>query len=133
MTRVRHPALGVAVALALSGCSGFTDPATRLAYDLEEASGELGPNEGARLTAVHATPSAAGECEGPYRVQLDQVGALFVWCRDARGATVSSHSTTYHGSYVDTPRTIMVDKPAGTPLRIELARRSGRATIVGAS
>ena len=121
------------VALALTGCKGLTDPATRLAGDIEQASGDLGSDEGARLTLVHRTPSAAGECEGPYRVQLDDVGALFVWCRDARGATVSSHSTTAHGSYVDTARTLVVDKPAGSPLRIGLVRRNGRATIVGAS
>ena len=125
----RHALLG---ALALAGCSALTDPATRLADDLEAASEALAGDEGAQLTWVHRTPSAAGECEGPYRVQFDAVDALFVWCRDARGATVSSHSTTHHGSQVDTARTIVVDKPAGSPLEIELVRRNGRATIVGA-
>ena len=55
------------------------------------------------------------------------VGALIVWCRDARGDTVSSHSTSYHRDYVDTARTIILDTPARAPLRIELVRRSGRA------
>ena len=121
------------LALALGACNALTDPATRLAADLAAASGDLGAEEGARLTVVHATPSAPGECEGPYRVQLDEVGALFVWCYDAHGATVSSHSSTAHGSAVATARTLIVDKPAGAPLRIELARQGGRATIVGAS
>jgi hypothetical protein len=122
-----------ALALVLSGCSGFTDPATRLAYDLENANGELGARDGARYTLLHAVPSAAGECEGPYKVQLDQVGAIIVWCYDEAGNTVSSHSTSYHRNFADTPRTIILDKPAGETLRIELVRRNGRAAIVGAS
>ena len=123
----------MALLAALAGCSWLSDPATRLAYDLEAASGDLADEEGARLILVHETPSAAGQCEGAYRVQLDDVGALIVWCFDASGATVSSHSTTYHRSYVDTARTIIVDKPAGAPLRVELVRRNGRATIAEAS
>jgi hypothetical protein len=119
--------------LLLAGCGDFTDPATRLASDLERTSHELAPDEGAHMTLVHRTPSARGECEGPYKVQLDAVGAIIVWCMDATGQTVSSHSTTFHSRFVDTARTIILDKPAGSPLQIELTRRSGRPTIVGAS
>ena len=123
----------VAVPLLLGGCGYFTDAATRLAYDLEEASGRLPAGGGGSFTLVHATPSATGECEGPYKVQLDEAGALIIWCYDGNGNTVASFSTTYHGRFVDTARTFIVDKPAGNPLRVELARRNGRPTIVGAS
>ena len=41
------------------GCDGFTDPATRLAADLEAASNRLGGVAGAAYTASHRTPSKA--------------------------------------------------------------------------
>lgn len=118
-------------ALALSGC--WTDAATRLAQDLKSGAARLGPNEGAKASLVHRVPSRAGECTGPYRVQLDRVGAIIVWCKDATGAvTVSSHSTTSHGRIVDTPETYIVDKAAGEPLMIGLERLGGRVLISSA-
>lgn len=115
----------------LAGCSGFTDAATRLAYDLESGAGQVGPADGARWTVVHRTPSRRGECGGAYTVQMDKVGALIIWCKDAAGtATVSSHSTTYHARYVDTPETYHLEKKAGESLVIELARRGGRVVVV---
>jgi hypothetical protein len=121
----------LAAFVMLAGCDLFTDAATRLAYDLESAAGRLGSGDGSRYTLVHATPSARGQCVGPYRVQVDRVGAIVVWCHDAGGATVSSHSTTYHSRYVDIAATVIVDKPAGAPLTLELERRGGRPVIVG--
>jgi hypothetical protein len=124
-------ALGAAGALLLAGC--LTDAATRLAYDLEAAAGRVGSGEGAAYTLVHRAPSRRGECEGPYRVQLDQVGAIIVWCKDAAGdKTVSSHSTTYHSRYVATAQTTILEKPARAPLTVELQRRGGRVVIVAA-
>ena len=98
--------------VVLTGC--FTDAATRLAYDLETAAGRVGPSDGANYTLVHRVPSNSGECVGPYRIQVDRVGAIIVWCKDAGGSTVSSHSTTYHARFVDTPQTSIIDKPAKT-------------------
>ena len=80
-------------------------------------------------SAHHATPSRAGQCDGPYEVQVDKVGAIIVWCYDAAGKTVSSHSTSSHGRAVETPRTWIVDKGAGETLIIDLERRGGRAVI----
>ncbi len=113
----------------LAGCGIGTDPATRLAYDLEAGANRLGTESGARYGVEHRTPSRSGECEGPYSVQVDKVGALFIWCRDGAGRTVSSHSTSYHARFVDTPRTFILEKPAGATLTIELERRAGRAVI----
>lgn len=120
---------GLAALVALAACGFATDPATRLAADLEDAANELSTQDGATGSLHHATPSRAGECEGPYKVQLDEVGAMIVWCYDAAGNTVSSHSTSSHRGAVDTPRTWIVDKGAGETLIVDLERRGGRAVI----
>lgn len=129
-----NPMRGAVMAFAsVSLCACLTDAATRLAYDLESAAERLDSAEGAKFQLVHRVPSKRGECEGPYRVQFDRVGALVIWCQDETGGTVSSHSTSYHGRFVDTPTTTILDKPAKAPLVIQLERRGGRAVIVGAS
>ena len=116
----------------LAGCFvDLTDAATRLAYDIEAGVSHLGSASGARYTIQHHTPSKPGDCTGPYTVQLDKVGALIIWCKDAAGHTVSSHSTSYHARFVDTPQTYILEKPAGATLIIDIERRGGRAVIVG--
>jgi hypothetical protein len=115
----------------LTGCDIGTDAATRLAYDIEAGSNRLGKGAGAKYSIEHKTPSKAGECAGPYTVQLDKVGAMIIWCRDNVGKAVSSHSTSYHGRFVDTPQTYLLEKPAGGTLIIDLERRDGRAVVVG--
>ena len=106
--------------IAVTGCDLATDPATRLAYELEAGTGRLGREAGATYTVQHNQPSKSGECIGPYKVQLDKVGALIIWCNDASRHTVSSHSTSYHARFVDTPQTYIVEKSAGTALTIDL-------------
>ncbi len=86
---------------------------------------------GATDAVYHATPSRPGQCDGPYKVQLDRVGAMIVWCMDAAGNTVSSHSTSSHNRAVDTSQTFIVDKGAGKTLIVDLERRGGRAVITG--
>ena len=77
----------------MTGCDIGTDAATRLAYDIEAGTNRLGKEAGAKYSIEHKTPSKAGECAGPYTVQLDKVGAIIIWCRDAAGKTVASHRT----------------------------------------
>lgn len=113
----------------LTGC--FTDAATRLAFDIEAGVNRLGREAGAEYSIRHKTPSKPGECTGPYTVQLDKVGALIVWCRNAAGNTVSSHSTSYHSRFADTPQTYILEKPAGSALVIDFERRGSRAVITG--
>jgi hypothetical protein len=113
----------------VAGCDIGTDAATRLAYDIKAATGRLGRENGAKYSIQHNTPSKSGECIGPYKVQLDKVGALIIWCKDATGHTVSSHSTSYHRPFVDTPQTYILEKPAGTTLTIDIERRNGRAVV----
>lgn len=121
---------GILIALvAVTGCDVVTDAATRLAYDIKAGAGRLGSEEGAVHSIHHQTPSASGHCIGPYKLQLDKVGAIIIWCKDAIGETVSSHSTTYHARFIDTPTTYLLDKDAGTTLTIDLERRGGRAVV----
>jgi hypothetical protein len=115
--------------VAAAGCGIGTDAATRIAYDIEAGEGRLGRQAGARYSIEHKVPSRSGECVGPYKVQFDKVGALVIWCMDADGNTVSSHSTSYHARFVDTPRTWILDKPARATLTIDLERRGDRAVI----
>jgi hypothetical protein len=113
----------------VAACDGATDAATRLAYDIEAGAGRLGSEDGAKHSIQHDTPSKSGECTGPYTVQLDKVGALIIWCKDAAGQTVSSHSTSYHARFVDAHQTFKLEKPAGTALTIDIERRDGRAVV----
>ena len=113
----------------LTACDVFTDAGTRLAYEIEAGASRLKREEGARHEIRH-TPGEANECRGPYTVQLDKVGALVVWCKDDSGKTVASGSTTYHSRFIDTPKTYIVDKEAGTTLVIEIQRRGGRAVVI---
>ena len=118
--------------LAAAGCDAFTDPATRLACDIEAGESRLGKDASAKGSIRHKTPSKSGECVGPYTVQLDKVGMLVIWCKDETGKTVSSHTTSYHGRFVDTPQTYILDKPAGSTLTIDIERRGSRGVVTSA-
>lgn len=129
---MKSPALLVLLgAAALAACGDWTDPATRIAFDIEDGARALGAADGDEFTVYHSVPSQNDECTGPYQVQLDRVGALIVWCYDASGETVSSHSTTTHSRIVDTAGTWILDKPAAETLVIRLERRGGRAVVTG--
>jgi hypothetical protein len=129
MNRLKSFWFSLLLLACAAGCNVATDAATRLAYDIEAGVGRLGGKEGAQYTIRHNAPSKSGQCIGPYKVQLDKVGALIIWCNDAAGNTVSSHSTSYHARFVDTPQTYIVEKPAGAALSIVIERRRGRAVI----
>lgn len=116
----------LAAVLFLTGC--FTDAATRLAYDIESGANRMNRLNEARYSIRH-TPAESSECTGPYTVQLDKVGALIVWCKDAAGNVVASGSTSYHARFIETPTTYILDKPAGSTLAIDLERRAGRVVV----
>lgn len=113
--------------LLLSAC--WTDGATRIANQIEAKAGRATPGEALRL---EVSPKSGSECSGPYTAQFDKVGALIVWCKDAAGRTVSSHSTSYHARFVETAGTFIVDKAAGEPVRLELRGGAGKPVIVDA-
>lgn len=116
----------LAAVLFLTGC--FTDAATRLAYDIESGVNRMNRQNETRHSIRHA-PAESSECAGPYTVQLDKVGALIVWCKDAAGNIVASGSTSYHARFIDTPTTYILDKPAGSTLAIDLERRAGHVVV----
>jgi hypothetical protein len=118
-----------AAGLFLAAC--FTDAATRLAADIKAGAERTGRGAGATTLVQHEAPSRRGHCDGPYKVQVDKVGAIIVWCYDAGGNTVSSHSTSMHRPTVDTRETFIVDKGAGETLSIRLERLDGRVVITG--
>jgi hypothetical protein len=120
-----------AAGLLLGAC--FTDAATRLAGDIEAGAERTGRAQGTVTMVQHQAPSRRGQCDGPYKVQVDEVGAIIVWCYDAGGNTVSSHSTSMHRRTVDTRETFIVDKGAGETLSIRLERINGRVVITGVS
>lgn len=124
-------AIVAAAALLLGAC--FTDAATRLAGDIKAGARSTGSAEGAATLVQHETPSRRGQCDGPYKVQIDAVGAIIVWCHDAGGNTVSSHSTSMHRPAVDTRETFIIEKGAGETLTIRLERIEGRVVITGVS
>jgi hypothetical protein len=109
---------------------GLTDGATRIAYAIEAGVAGLAATEGSRHTIDSISPTRGSECAGPYNVQFDKVGALIIWCKDAAGAVTSSHSTSYHARFIDTPKTWLLDKAAGETLAIEIERKAGRASVV---
>lgn len=114
----------------ITGCGAFTDPATRLAYGIEAGVNQLASVEGATYSIQGLSPVRANECNGPYTVQLDKVGALIVWCKNDAGQVTGGGSTSYHSRFVFTPKTYIVNKPAGSTLTIDLERRNGNAVIV---
>lgn len=116
--------------MLVAGCDAFTDPATRLAFAIEAGANRLGSAEGSEYSIQGLTPVRSGERNGPYRVQLDKVGALIVWCDDDAGKVIVSGSTSYHSRFVTTPKTYIVDKPAGSTLTIDLERHNGKPVIV---
>jgi hypothetical protein len=115
--------------LWLTGCGLFTDPATRLAYAIEAGVRHLGSKDGDRYAIRYKPPSELRAHGGSYSVQLDKVGALIVWYKDANGKVTASGSTSYHSRFVDTPRTFKIDKPGNAALVIEIERKGGRCVI----
>ncbi len=120
----------LACLIIAAGCDAFTDPATRLAYGIEAGANHLGSAEGSIYSIQDLTPATSSACNGPYTAQLDKVGALIVWCRDAAGHTIASGSTSYHARFVYTPKTYIVNKPTGSTLTIDLERRDGHVVII---
>jgi hypothetical protein len=123
------PVACIAACLALAAC---TDGATRIAGDLESAAGKLGRANGSAWTLKHVPESRPEGCAAAYSVQLTAASALVIWCKPSAGAgATSSHITTYHLRFVEVPQTWKIEKAAGDPLYIDLARQDGKAVVVG--
>ena len=115
--------------LIIPACGALTDPATRLAFAIERGVRQLPASDGASYTIRYQPPDTLGQHDDTYTVQLDKVGALIVWYKDANGTVIDSGSTSYHARFVDTPRTYLVDKPGDAALNITIRREGGRAVV----
>jgi hypothetical protein len=123
--------LGVA-----SLCSGCSDGATRIAYDIESAVAAFRRSDAARYSMMHVPEARPEGCDGAYTVQFTANSSLVIWCRkpDANGtasAVASSHTTTYHLRFVRIPQTFRVDKAAGEATIIELTKQDGAVVMTG--
>jgi len=55
---------------------------------------------------------------------------LVIWCKNENDEVLSSHGTSYHRRFVQTPETYYLDKEAGDALVIELEQKGSKAVIV---
>ena len=63
-------------------------------------------------------------------MQFTANSALVIWCKKPDASAVqSSHTTTYHLRFVEVPRTYKLDKGAGEPTLIDLAKADGRVVV----
>ena len=119
--------LPLALVAVLWAC---TDGATRIAYDIESGVAAFRRSE-AKTTSIRHIPEARPDgCADAYTVQFSASSALVIWCKKPDGSGVqSSHTTTYHLRFVDVPQTFKLDKGAGEPTIIDLAKENGRVVV----
>jgi hypothetical protein len=122
-------AAGLMLLVALAGCSFFEDAATSVAFQIERNTILLGRRDGSVRVVVHDARKRAGPEVREVAAQFDPVGLLVVWYYDQDGKAVASSSTSVIGKWVDIPERIIVRKPIGSPLRIELRRENSRIVI----
>ena len=114
----------------LGACAGSSDPASRLADDIKQATAQLASQDGARHTLIHRTPSKPGECAGPFNVQIDPSGLVFLWCQDeATAETRTTHEAKLDGSITAMDSFVLSKRPA-EDLIIDLARSKDKILIV---
>ena len=106
------------------------DGATRIAYDIESGVAQFQRSDAITYSIKHSPEAMPDGCAGAYTLQLSEKSSLVIWCKNADGAGVtSSHTTTYHLRFVDVPRTYRLEKSAGEPTFIDLAKLNGRVVV----
>ena len=119
--------------LFVSFISACTDAATRVAYDIEGGSKELGPANGSRATIRHQPKPTPEGCAGSYGLSIDKgtfSGPDKGWIEVVCAGGKSGYNTTYHLNFVDVPARFEIQKNAGETSIIELERIRGRAVVV---
>lgn len=125
----RRRAAWLAIVTLLGGC---TDGATRIAYDIESGVGAFRGPEARRYAIRHVPQRTPEGCGDAYTVQFSANSSLVIWCKEPRGGeVVSSYTTTYHLRFVNVPQTFKLDKAAGEPTIIELAKMNGTVVVTG--
>ncbi|MFO1364508.1 MAG: hypothetical protein U1F45_18965 [Burkholderiales bacterium] len=124
---------GQVISLALCALiCGCTDGATRIAYDIESGVTAFERSDARTFEVRHVPERMPDGCAGAYTVQFSARSSLIIWCMDSAGGKVtSSHATTYHLRFVQVPRTFRLDKAAGEPTVIELAKENGAVVVTG--
>jgi hypothetical protein len=113
-------------------CSGCSDGATRIAYDIESAVAAFRRSDASSYSMKHVPEARPEGCGGAYTVQFTADSSLVIWCRKPDGAGVaSSHTTTYHLRFVRIAQTFRIDKAAGEATIIELAKQDGAVVMTG--
>ncbi len=121
-----------AACLAFAGLlPACTDGATRIAYDIESAVKAFQRSDAATHTIHHIPERMPDGCGGAYTVQFSASSSLVIWCKSGSGEVTSSHATTYHLRFVKVPGTFKLDKAAGEPTIIELAKTDGSVIVTG--
>lgn len=111
---------------------GCTDGATRIAYDIESGVAAFRRSSAASYSIRHVPEATPGGCGDAYSVQFSANSALVIWCRKPGSAEVlSSRTTTYHLRFVEVPRTMRLDKAAGEPTIIDLAKENAKVAVTG--
>ena len=117
----------LAILAVLCGC---TDGATRIAYDIESGVAAFHRSNARTYAIRHVPESMPDGCRDAYTVQFSANSSLIIWCkRPEGGETTSSHTTTYHLRFVKVSQTFKLDKAAGEPTIIELAKENGTVVI----
>ncbi len=120
-------AVWVATVAMVAACS---DGATRIAYEIESGVAAFRRSDAKTASIRHVPEARPDGCAGAYTVQFTANSALVIWCRKSDGSAVqSSHTTTYHLRFVEVPRTYKLDKAAGEPTIIELAKENGKVVV----
>ena len=126
--RVKNNLLSAGVLLlAVTILVSCTDGATRIANQIESDVAAFERSRANKATITHQPIRRWGNgCDDAYRLQVDKVGAIIIWCKDgATGVTTGSHSTSYHARFVDTRQTWIVNKKKSEVVTIELEKRTG--------
>lgn len=117
----------LALLALLCGCS---DGATRIAYDIESGVADFQKSDAKTYEIRHKPQRFFDGCGGPYTVQFGANSTLVIWCNDSGSdKVISSHATTYHLRFVKIPKTFKLDKAAGEPLIIDLAKEGGAVVV----
>jgi len=126
-----HVRKGACLVLAamLSGC---TDAATRVAFEIKREIAAFKRSPATSHSIRHVPKEWPAGCTGPYTVQLMANSFLLVSCKDAASSqVVGGYNTTFHLRFVKVPQTFKLEKGAGEPLFIDVAKQNGRVVVVG--
>jgi hypothetical protein len=107
---------------------GFTDGATRIAYELKAAAAIARTN--GKYNLVHIPKPSPEGCAEDYQLQFSKDSLIGIWCYKEGTETVTgSHVTTYHLNFVKVPETTIVKKKKGESTIIKLELVNGDVLV----